>query len=331
MSIFQDFINSVLPFAKNKPNGWKNVNCVACIHRGETTPDQKLRLGFLHEPNGSVRISCFRCAFYANWSPGMLISNKLKQLFSWLNIDEVEVKNLELGCLKLKNDYDIYEENSFDDEVIDFKVILPPKSNSFTYWSNHTNIPSEFINSLEYLINRNEKLIYWFNDWNWSPELPNHIIMPIYHYGQLVGYTARNIDVNSNAKYLLHKTEKTLFNIDLVTHPTRKKIILVEGPLDAIAISGVAILGNTITKHQQDILKGSDKEIIVLPDRDAGGQKLIDSAIKNNWSVSLPNYDTSCKDALDLVNKYGRIMAIKMIFDSVISNSILLDIERKKW
>ena len=52
------------------------------------------------------------------------------------------------------------------------------------------------------------------------------------------------------------------------------------------------------------------KQIIVVPDKDEAGLKLIDQAIELGWSVSLPEWADGVNDIGDAVNKYGRLKKV---------------------
>ena len=60
---------------------------------------------------------------------------------------------------------------------------------------------------------------------------------------------------------------------------TRKFVIVTEGPFDAIAVSGVSILGSEINDTQRELIDALGRRVIVVPDRDAPGEKLINQAM----------------------------------------------------
>ena len=63
-------------------------------------------------------------------------------------------------------------------------------------------------------------------------------------------------------------------NIDEQTDD-RKYVVAVEGPIDAIAIDGVALLGKRTQRTADCVTKQFGKHVIVVPDRDEAGQKLV--------------------------------------------------------
>ena len=96
----------------------------------------------------------------------------------------------------------------------------------------------------------------------------------------------------------------------------RKFVIVTEGPFDAITTSGVSILGSEINDIQRELIEGLNRRIIVVPDRDKPGQKLINQAIEFGWSVAFPEWDKSIEDTADAVSKYGRLFTLKSILSS---------------
>ena len=73
-----------------------------------------------------------------------------------------------------------------------------------------------------------------------------------------------------------------------------------------------------------------EKEIIVVPDQDEAGLKLIDSAVEYNYSVSVPDWPADIKDVNDAVCCYGEITTLLMIMESRVSGKIKIEMARKK-
>ncbi len=330
----QDFALTKFPRKKHSPNGWITANCQACVHNGEPTPDTKNRMGLLMDGPG-LRYHCFRCGYVASWKPGESINKKLKQLWLWMGVSNQEIMQINLQCLKLKSEFSGSDLKETKKKIVIQETSLPKNSRSFSDWASSEEVPPSFLACIEYIQTRGECLLENFQDYYWSPNMPEHFIIPIFDRGKIVGWTARlirNPKDNTETKYYLENTNKHIFNSDLLYDENRKYIILTEGPLDAIALHGVAIMGNQITEHQRDLLNGSGKEIVVLADKDAGGQVLIEAAINNGWKVAFPDVvGFNCKDGLDMVNQLGIFASLKLIFDSATSNSLKINMLRKRW
>jgi DNA primase len=120
-----------------------------------------------------------------------------------------------------------------------------------------------------------------------------------------------------------------VFGTDL-QKPEWDIVFVVEGVFDAIAINGLAILHGDISEKQVDLIKALDKRVIVVPDRDKAGGKLITRAIELGWAVSFPDWDNDIKDANDAVHRYGKLATIISIVDSVETSKIKIKLRRKK-
>ena len=92
-----------------------------------------------------------------------------------------------------------------------------------------------------------------------------------------------------------------------------KIVIVTEGPIDALKIGGVGIKVIILTKSQADLVDLLGKDVIVVPDRDAG-QKIIDTAIEYGWSVA-SDWEDDVKDVSDAVDKYGKLYTLWSIIN----------------
>ena len=98
---------------------------------------------------------------------------------------------------------------------------------------------------------------------------------------------------------------------------------------DAIAIDGVATLGNNINETQADIIDSIGKEVICVPDRDQAGQEMIDYALEYGWSVSFPNWHDDVKDVSDAVGRYGKLYTMASILEGKKTNKLKINLARK--
>ena len=173
----------------------------------------------------------------------------------------------------------------------------------------------------------------WY-DFMYSPDFyfnfDQRVIIPFYWRGEIVGYTGRLFEKAEKIKYVTEVQPGYVFNLDAQTWD-RKFVIVTEGPFDAITISGVSILGSEVNDIQRDLINGLSRQVIVVPDRDAPGQKLINQAIEFGWSVAFPEWEDSVKDTADAVSKYGRLFVIQSILKSTESNKLKIDLKRKMY
>ena len=120
-----------------------------------------------------------------------------------------------------------------------------------------------------------------------------------------------------------------MFNIDAQS-AERKYVIVVEGQFDAIAIDGCAIMHNEPNDTQILRLNTLGREVIVVPDRDRPGAKMLKSAIANSWSASLPPWEDDIKDVADAVKRYGRLYVLTTILHYRVSGEIKINLLKKK-
>ena len=120
-----------------------------------------------------------------------------------------------------------------------------------------------------------------------------------------------------------------MFNIDAQDY-NRKYVIVAEGQFDAIAIDGVGIMTNEPNEAQVMRLNSLQREVIVVPDKDRPGAKMLKAAIDNGWSASLPPWEDGIKDIADAVKKYGRLYVLSTILHYRVRGEIKINLLKKK-
>jgi len=73
------------------------------------------------------------------------------------------------------------------------------------------------------------------------------------------------------------------------------------------------------------------KHVIVVPDRDEAGQKLVWDSFEAGWSVSMPDWDQDVKDVNDAVCKYGRLHTLYTIIKNAEDSQLKTKLRMKKW
>ena len=106
---------------------------------------------------------------------------------------------------------------------------------------------------------------------------------------------------------------------------------MISSALDALAINGVALLGSDISDEQARIINKLGKEVIVIPDQDKAGSKLIDGAMKHDWAVAFPTWDPEIKDADSAVQKYGDLFVVLDAIKTSHKGSIKLTLYKKNF
>ncbi len=322
---------------KEKPDGWISGNAVCCQHRGERA-DTKGRGGLIINQTGVATYSCFNCSFKASFQPGYHLSFKFRKLLQWMGASDVDINRLVLEALRLKEYIgETQPELVVKEKVCFVPVALPPGAKTFNeilQANTDEVLPIDFVAGVKYVHNRNIDLgVYTFY---WAPSRRNNmlhrVIVPYYWENQLVGYTARAVDDTITPKYFNQVDSHFVFNVTAQTKE-RKFVIVCEGVFDAMSIDGVAVMHNTLSEQQVDIIDALGKEVIVVPDNDDGpGATLIQHAIDCQWAVSFPIWfdDPDCKDVNDAVCKYGKLFVLKSIIEGKEVSKLRIEIKKKR-
>lgn len=317
MSLVTDTIFTHLPYKrKSTPSGWVSFNAVCC--------NDKRNRGGLIQDGESVTYHCFNCGFKTSWQPGRPISFKMRKLLRLLNVDDEKITKLSIEALKLQDKEIIIPVPSLPKFI---SKTMPRGSKPIKEYLDH--IPDDLIPVIEYIYSRNLTLDDY--DFYWTPEdgFSNRLIIPYYYKNQIVGYTGRRID-KGEPKYLAEQQPGYVFNLDRQTI-SRDFVIVCEGQMDAISIDGISVMSNEISEAQALLIAQLHKPVIVVPDKDKPGLKLIESAIKYKYAVSFPDWDNTIKDINDSVMKYGRIPTLLNIVEHTYNTELQIKLATKKW
>ena len=146
-----------------------------------------------------------------------------------------------------------------------------------------------------------------------------------------MGFSGRLFtDGGSKIKYFSNYPSNLIWGYDKQIK-NGKYCIVVEGLLDAVAINGIAICSNEINDVQAEVIETLDRDIIVVPDRDKAGRKMVDAALKYGWSVAFPEWGDDIKDVADSVAKYGHTFTLKNILSNVEHTSLKIKLVSKRW
>jgi len=308
---------------KTTPSGWTSFNGPCCIHNGESQ-DKRQRAGIIQEGD-TVSYHCFNCGYKASWQPGRHVSYKLKKLMEWLGIPDDIINKLSLEVLKInegvESTHRLIELPEFSSVPLPDDAILIDNIHE----SKHLSIVRRYMEERKLSLDDGYK-------YYWAPSLGyrDRLIIPFYYEGRIVGWTGRTTNPDKKPKYLTESQPGFLFNLDEQT-PTKLFCIVVEGPLDAIPIDGVALLRAEINEQQKMLLKRLNKDIILMPDRDGPGKRLVEEAIENDWMVSMPDWEPGIKDVGEAVQKYGKIFTLYSIVAAAQSSPLKIRLKAKKW
>lgn len=323
MSLIIDTVVTHLPpKRKATPSGWVSFNAVCCHHNG-TNADRRSRGGLM--VNEGVSYHCFNCGFKASWQPGRPLGVKFKKFLQWLGVQDDLITKCSLESLRLKEDTDKKYDQTLIPSFID--KALPIGSRPLKEWIQDPS--EELIPVLEYLTSRGLDINDF--DWHWTNEdgFQNRLIIPFYLNNRIVGYTAR-LTRDGKVKYISEQQPGYVFNLDRQTYD-RKFVLVTEGPIDAICLDGVAVMSNDVSPRQAAQIARLQREVILVPDRDEAGLKMIEQAIELGWSVSMPEWPEGVKDVNDAVKLYGRIYTLLTVVNNKESMPLKIQLRMKKW
>ena len=325
MNLIQNTILTSLPAGRKKtPSGWISFNAPCCVYNGESA-DKKKRGGIMTSADGTVSYHCFNCGYKASWQPGRSLSYKFKKLLEWCNTPDSEINKLALDVMRINEGVEVAERKI---ELPTFETVpLPPDAVKIADIKDFNKFS---IAILEYMAARNLNLDD--TDYYWSPSLGyrDRLIIPFYYEKRIVGWTARTITEDKKPKYLTETQPGFVYGLDEQGY-NKVFAIVCEGQVDAIHIDGCALGGSEINDQQAMLLNRLAKDVIVVPDRDSAGSKLVEQAIELGWSVSLPLWDSDINDVGDAVSKYGRLYTLYSIANAAESSPLKIRLRAKKW
>jgi hypothetical protein len=154
------------------------------------------------------------------------------------------------------------------------------------------------------------------------------IVIPFTHNNQVVGHTTRFLD-NKTPRYIQEIPHGYVFGTDLQKDNWQYAVV-VEGVFDALSINGLAVLHAEINDAQVRLIRSLGQEVVVVPDQDEAGMKLVDRAVELGWSVSMPEWGNEVKDVNDAVIKYGRLGALLIIMQAREHSKIKIELRKKQ-
>jgi hypothetical protein len=301
---------------KQTASGWVSFNAPCCIHRGDTQ-DRRQRGGIKPGADGSWSYHCFNCGYTASFVLGRNLTFKARKLLEWMNVPQEEIERINLESLKHKSMEGLLGERQvianqlqnivFEDR--DLPADTQPLSDT----------------GLEYLNRRQLPVDYPFM----YKTMPRPgIVVPFTHDNQVVGHTTRFLD-DRMPKYIQDIQPGYVFGTDL-QGANWQYAIVVEGVFDALSISGLAVLHADINEAQARLIRSLARDVIVVPDQDEAGMRLVDRAVELGWSVSIPNWPSDIKDVNDAVIRWGRLATLITIMQARETSKIKIELRKKQ-
>jgi len=311
-----DIVSFLPAKRKQTASGWISFNAPCCIHRGDTQ-DRRQRGGLKPGTDGSWSYHCFNCGFTASFVLGRNLTFKARRLLEWLNVPVEEIKRINLESLRQKSIVGLLNDRQqvteklagieFEDR--DLPADTQPLNEKAT----------------EYLRNRSIPIDYPFL----YKTMPRPgIVIPFTHNNQVVGHTTRFLD-DRTPRYIQDIQPGYVFGTDL-QRDNWQSTIVVEGVFDALSINGLAVLHAEINDAQARLIRSLGREVIVVPDQDEAGMRLVDRAVELGWAVSMPNWPNGVKDINDAVIRLGRLGTLLTILENRETGKIKIEMRKKQ-
>ena len=314
--IFNILKSSIGYNQKSTPSGWLSFNAPCCNHVNPIHRPDKLKRGGLKISNGNLVYHCFNCDYSTSVSPDRKLSFKFKNLMRWMNIDEDTIKKLEYDLWKNRKDTPYHIKDKIINHTMRFEERDLPDNSINLLDAINNNLDKDVIDKMKYIQSRGDYFLdnisKFYSTTSKKDTMNRRIIIPFYWEDNLVGYVGRSID-NNRFKYFGDIPPNYIFNTETIKKD-HEYIIITEGPFDALAVNGVALLGDKISKLQIEWLKSTNKKIIVVPDFEEKESKLEKVGLEQGWIIAKPEWKEGIKDCADALKEYGRLYTIYSIF-----------------
>jgi len=316
-----DILSYIPQKRKQTSSGWVSFNAPCCVHTGESA-DRRSR-GGVKQAEDDWSYHCFNCGFTASFVPGRPVSFKARKLLGWLGVDSTDIERLNLESLKRKSLLDLTaERNTIKQTQIDFDEKEVPDGVERIDPNNKLHF-----HYVDYLKQRGIVFGYPFLvDKKRGPR--DRIVVPYTYKNRIVGHTSRYLD-SRTPKFINSQQPGYVFGYDLQKSNWTSAIV-VEGIFDALSISGLACMHETISKDQAQLLKQLKRRIIVVPDQDRAGLSIIDAAVEHKFEVSIPEWPEDIKDVNDAVVRFGVAQTLQQIHQHAERSKIKIEMAKKR-
>ena len=318
-------ILSLIPGRKKRTSsGWTSFNAICCVHRGHK-PDKRGRGGIRFENSTNWVYHCFNCGFKCSFKLGRSIHHNTRQLLSYCGIDDVDIQRWNIESLQQKDLLDLTETKYVKNKITFKEFKLPQKCELLDVNTQKHKLYTEYLKSRKVDLDRYKFYVTPNDEMERNKQ---RIIVPYMYKDKIVGCTSRYLDKKS-PKYINEQQPGYVFNIDKQKRDW-SVCIVTEGIFDAISIDGVAVMHDDINDEQFRLLQNLNRRIIVVPDQDKTGLKMIDRALELGFSVSLPKWEHGIKDVNDAVVRYGKLPTLLSILQNSTMSRIKLEMRKKQ-
>jgi len=314
MNDLEQLIKTYIALGDLTPSGWYPVRCLVCNDHAH-----KKRGGFKFEAN-KITYHCFNCPALGAYEPSSKLSDAMRDILLAFGIPQEEISKIVFNDLKQNKTAKPVEPRS--------DVVLYPKEIAFpSYFVKLDYNPNDSFSKLaeEHLQTKRSMSLkdypFYTGKSNGTPESKqwvSRLIIPFFFESKLIFYQGRDMTDNSNRlKYLSSAVGRSniVYGMDEIYRKTDDPLYVVEGFFDAYHLNGVAVLGNEISAEHIKILNRTPRKKVALPDRKGDGHLLAIHALRQGWSVGMPEIG-DCKDICEAVAKYGKLYVLQSIIEN---------------
>ena len=300
---------------KQTSSGWLSGNAVCCTHRSDT--QDKRGRGGLKISDSGWSYSCFNCGYTASFVLGRNLTFKARKLLEWMNVPQEEIERINLESLKHKSIEGLIQE----------RQVVADRIQGIEFEERDLPAETQPLSATGEAYLRSRKLPIDYPFLYKTMPRPG-IVIPFTHNNQVVGHTTRFLD-NRTPRYIQDIQHGYVFGTDLQGAKWQSAIV-VEGVFDALSINGLAVLHAEINDAQVRLIRGLGREVIVVPDQDEAGMKLVDRAVELGWAVSMPDWPPDVKDVNDAVIRWGRLATLLTIMQAKETSKIKIELRKKR-
>jgi hypothetical protein len=311
-----DVISFLPAKRKQSSSGWISFNAACCEHMGESR-DRRSRGGIKPGTDGSWSYHCFNCGFTASFVLGRTLTFKARKLLSWMNVPQEEIERINLESLKHKSIEGLLGERQ--------QIVNQLQNIAFEDRDLPADTQPLSATGEAYLRSRKLPIDYPFL----YKTMPRPgIVIPFTHDNQVVGHTTRFLD-DRTPKYIQDIQHGYVFGTDL-QKSNWQSVLVMEGVFDALSINGLAVLHAEINDAQVKLIRSLGRDVIVVPDQDEAGMKLVDRAVELGWAVSMPKWPADVKDVNDAVIRWGKVATLITIMQAQETSKIKIELRKKQ-
>ena len=321
-AILSEFKNAVMSRPHYSARGFHNVNCPAC-------GDRRKRGGFAPTPTGGFRYFCYNagCTFNeqpTGWEPGNGLVGRVATLFRLLgcSIKAIPLKERMVTNVERQDSVEVATKFSTRD--------LP--GGSMPIMKALEKFGDRAAPAVEYLFSRGDFYLYpdYENRFWWSVTIPDFVLIPFFHHDRVVGYMGRSIrkGVDGTKRFIQSAEKEYLFDQHRIKNMS-KHVLVMESPMSAIPLGGVASRSNRLSPKQVNLLKVSDKIPVLIPDYKGEEWKpYLNVAEQEGWPIATPNW--KYKDVGAAMQDMGCANALMVLMESMTVNYKMAEIVIKK-